>query len=70
LHESWNNPLIVSFHKKNDPTDCNSYLGISLINNRLKIVAKIIANRIFKYGIDQGCIRLEQYGFRNREKNV
>jgi len=30
-------------------------------------VAKIIANRLSKYGIDKEFIRPEGYGFRNRE---
>jgi len=37
---------IVSIHKREDPSDYNNYLVISLINNVLKIVAKIISNKI------------------------
>jgi hypothetical protein len=36
----WNNASIVSIYKKGDPSDCNNYRGISLINNGLKIIAK------------------------------
>jgi hypothetical protein len=54
----------ASIHKKRDPLDCNNYHGIPHINNVLKIVAKIISNRISKYGIDKGFIRQEQFGFR------
>ena len=46
--KSWNNSLIVSIHKKDDPSDCNNYRGISLTNNELIIIEKIIANRISK----------------------
>ena len=31
--KSWNNTSIVSIHIKDDPSDCNNYHGISLINN-------------------------------------
>ena len=34
--KSWNNTSIISIHKKDDPSDCNYYRGISLINNGLK----------------------------------
>jgi len=33
-------------------------------------VEKVISSRIFKYGIDKGFIRLEQFGFRNREECI
>ena len=46
--KSWNNESIVSIHKKSDPSDCNNYRGISLTNNELIIIEKIIANRISK----------------------
>jgi len=37
---SWNNASIVSIHKKSDSSDCKlTILGISLINNGLKIIA-------------------------------
>jgi len=57
--KSWNNLSIISNHKKGNLSDCNNYCGISLINNGLKIIAKIIANRFSKYGIDKGFIRPE-----------
>jgi len=63
--KSWNNTSIVSLHKKGDSSDCSNYRGNSLINNGLKIIAKDLANRITKYGIDKGFIRPEHYGFRN-----
>ena len=68
--KSWNNVLIVSIHIKDDPSDCNNYRVISPINNGLKIMAKIIANRISKYGIDNGFIIPEQCGFRNRKERI
>ena len=68
--KSWNNASVVSIHKTDDPSDCNNYGGITLINNGLKIITKIIANRIPKYGIDKGFIRPEQYGFRNIEEYI
>jgi len=51
-----NNAWIVSFYKKEDPSDCNNYFGIFPINNRLKILEKMIANRNSKNGIDKGFI--------------
>ena len=35
--------------KKGDLTDCNNYHGISLINVGLKILSKIVTNRMSNY---------------------
>ena len=68
--ESWNEASIVSIPKKGDLTDCDNYRGISLINNGIKLISKIIAKRISNYGLDHGFIRPEQFGFRNKEECV
>jgi len=70
INRIWNNATIVFIHKKGDPSNCNNYRGIFVINNGLKIIAKIIANRISKYGIDKAYIRPEKYGIRNREECI
>jgi len=66
----WNNATIVSIPKKGDPTDCNNYRGISLINNGIKIVSKIAASRISNYAIKHNFIRPEQFGFRSKEECI
>ena len=67
---SWNNASIVSIPKKGDLSDCDNYRGISLINNGIKILSKIIAARISEYGIKNNYIRPEQFGFRNKEECI
>jgi len=64
----WNKVSIVSVPKKGDLSDCNNYRGISLINNIIKILSKIVATRILTYCNDNNIIRPEQYGFRNKEE--
>jgi len=54
--ESWNEASIVSIPKKGDLTDCDNYRGIFLINNSIKLISKIIANRISNYSLDHGFI--------------
>jgi len=66
----WNKASIVSIPKKGDLTDCNNYRGISLINNIIKIISKIVASRISSYGINNNFIRPEQFGFRNKEECI
>ena len=39
---TWNKASIVSIPKKGDPTNCDNYRGISLINNGIKLISKII----------------------------
>jgi len=56
--------------KKGDLSDCNNYRGISLINNIIKILSKIVATRILTYCNDNNIIRPEQYGFRRKEECI
>jgi len=44
------------------------FLVFSLINVDLKIISKIVTNRIAKYALDHNFVRLEQFGFRNKEE--
>ena len=44
--------------------------GISLINVGLKIISKIITDRISTYALSHNFIRPEQFGFRNREECI
>ena len=67
---SWNEASIVSIPKKGDLTDCDNYRGISLINNGIKLISKIVAKRISEYGINNGFIRPEQFGFRSKEESI
>ena len=61
---------IISIPKKGDLSDCNNYRGISLINVGLKIISKIVTNRIAKYALDHKFVRPEQFGFRNKEECI
>jgi len=45
----WNSASIVSIPKQADLSNCNNYQGISLINVGLKIIPKIVTNRISNY---------------------
>jgi len=66
----WNSATIVSIPKKGDLTDCNNYRGISLINVWLKIISKIVTDRITNYALSHNFIRPEQFGFRNHEECI
>ena len=60
--KSWNNAITHQqylFIKRAIHQIVIIMVAISLINNGLKIIAKIMANRISKYGIDEGFIRPE-----------
>ena len=47
--KKWNSASIVSIPKKGDLSDFNNYRGISHINVGLKIISKIITDRIYTY---------------------
>ena len=66
----WNSASIVSIPKKGDLTECNNYRGISLINIGLKILSKIVTNRVSDYALSHEYIRPEQFGFRNKEECI
>jgi len=68
--KKWNSASIVSIPKKGDLSDCSNYRGISLINVGLKIISKIITDRISTYALSHNFIRPEQFGFRNREECI
>jgi len=61
--KKWNSASIVSIPKKGDLSDCSNYRGISLINVGLKIISKIITDRISTYALTHNFIRPEQFGF-------
>jgi len=67
---SWNEASIISVPKKGDPTNCDNYRGISLINNGIKLITKIVTTRISEYGLRNNFIRPEQFGFCNKEESV
>ena len=69
--EEWNSASIILIpKKKGDLSDCNNYRGISLINVGLKIISKIVTNRIAKYALEHKFVRPEQFGFRNKEECI
>jgi len=68
---SWNEASIISIPKKGDDlSDCDNYRDISLINNGIKLISKIVSKRISEYGLKNNFIRPEQFGFRTKEECV
>jgi exonuclease III len=62
--QEWKDAEITILFKKGDKTNCNNYRGISLMSHVGKIVAKIIAIRLYDYFEAIGVIPEEQSGFR------
>ena len=42
LPGEWTESIIVPIHKKGDKTDCNNYMGISLLPTTYKILSNIL----------------------------
>jgi hypothetical protein len=49
LLDQWRESIIVPVHKKGDKTDCNNYLGISLLSTLYKILSNILLSRLGPY---------------------
>jgi hypothetical protein len=46
LPQKWKESIIVPIYKKGDNTDCNNYLGISLLSTAYKILPNILLARL------------------------
>jgi hypothetical protein len=49
LLDLWKESIIVPIHKKSDKTDCNNYLGISLLPTSYKLLSIIPISRLNPY---------------------
>ena len=68
IPEAWQEATIVSIPKKGDLSDIANYRGIALINIGVKILCKIMANRIQRAVEERHFLRPEQFGFRRKEE--
>jgi hypothetical protein len=50
LPQQWKESIFVPVYKKGDKTDCNNYLGISLLSTAYKILSNILLARLTSYG--------------------
>ena len=49
LFEEWKESILVPDHKTGDKTDCNNYMGISLLPTTYKILSSILLSRLIPY---------------------
>ncbi|KAI5737941.1 hypothetical protein M8J77_000982 [Diaphorina citri] len=68
IPNKWKEVIIIPLHKKNDPTDCNNYRGIALLNTAYKVLSLILLSRIEAYSKDQ--IGEYQAGFRKNRSTT
>ena len=57
---------IVPIFKKNDPTDCSNYRGITMIECVGKVLEKIVAKRLYHYMESNNLLYRNQFGFRRK----
>lgn len=68
--EDWCDSVVVPIYKKGDRCDPENYRGIALIGTALKILTKVITNRLETVCNDLGVLVREQAGFLRREECV
>lgn len=66
--EEWSTCTVVPVFKKGDKADPNNYRGIALINTLLKVLTKVITNRLQTICSDLKLIVREQVGFMKSEE--
>jgi hypothetical protein len=49
LPQQWKESIILPIYKKGNKTDCNNYLGISLLSTAYKILSNILLARLTPY---------------------
>lgn len=68
--EMWMDAILVSIFKSGDPTLCDNYRGISLMDCGLKVLAIIVARRLGAVFDRSGFLIREQVGFRFAEETM
>ena len=51
--------LYLFLKQGDDLSDCDNYRGISLINNDIKLISKIVSKKISEYGLKNNFIKPE-----------
>ena len=70
IPKEWDHSILVPVPKKGDPRNVDSYRPIALINTLLKILCKVVANRINLLVDKHNLLSIFQSGFRTREECV
>ena len=68
--EMWMDAILVSIFKSGDPTLCDNYRGISLMDCGLKVLAIVVARRLGAVFDRSGFLIREQVGFRYAEETM
>jgi hypothetical protein len=66
--KTWNEAIIIPFHKKGDKTECINYRGICLLNSVYKVFSKILLNRLISYA--EECLGEYQSGFCKERSSI
>ena len=62
--QEWKDASIKVLHKKKARTECSNYRALSLVAHAVKVLLKIVANRLCDVCEEAGIIPEEQRGFR------